>query len=295
MMNVPKYIIDNDSYIVLTNQETINHSKVLQENQHFIFKNKDDVYLYLNNYQAELNLIIEENANIKIYLIINNSRRIDFKLNVSIHEKGLLKLYTNFKSTRETQLFIKRDFNLARNSSLIMMNQISYHGDIQLDDNVYLNGELANLDIDLLNVGSNQDQSFINQNVYHRAKKTYSQIHNWLISQDNAKLNYKVNGKIEKGNEKSSCQQINKGIILAEKGEIRVVPTLYIDEYDVEASHGAAIGQIDENQLFYLLSRGLNELEAKNLIISGYINPFISRIKNKTIESQIRRVIQRKI
>jgi Fe-S cluster assembly protein SufD len=116
-----------------------------------------------------------------------------------------------------------------------------------------------------------------------------------MISDDESSLDYSVNGKIEKGNSKSSCQQSNKGIILSQAADIKVVPTLLIDEYDVEASHGAAIGRIDDNQLFYLLSRGLNETQAKNLIISGYINPFIHKIKNEVVEEMVKRRVHQMI
>ena len=294
-MKIPNYIKNASSYIVLSNQEIINHSQAHEEDNQFIFKGKEEVFIYLDNYQSELNIVIDASANIKLYLLSRNSKQLDYKISIDILEQGLLKLYSDFKSTRKTKVFIKRNFNIKAKGSLILLNHIAYHGEINLDDKIYLSESLANLDIDLLNVGSQDDQAYVHQNVYHQAKKTYSQIHNWLISQDQAKLDYHVNGSIEKGKEKSSCQQKNKGIILSQKGQITVVPTLLIDEYDVEASHGAAIGQIDESQLFYLLSRGLNQEEAKALIISGYINPFISKVKNKKIESLLKRTIQSKI
>jgi Fe-S cluster assembly protein SufD len=68
-----------------------------------------------------------------------------------------------------------------------------------------------------------------------------------------------------------------------------------IDEYDVEASHGAAIGQMDELQLYYLMSRGMSESEAKSLIINGYTLPFISLIANEKIEKILKRQVSRVI
>jgi Fe-S cluster assembly protein SufD len=85
--------------------------------------------------------------------------------------------------------------------------------------------------------------------------------------------------------------------MLSEHSEIACEPTLLIDEYNVEASHGAAIGKMDDLQLFYLLSRGLSETEAKALILSGYINPFINLIENdklkKTVLTKINRTLRR--
>ena len=294
-MNIPKYIQQSQSYIALSNQAQVNHSSARFENNQWVFDQTEEIFLYMDNYEKDLNIHINNNANIKLFLISYNSREIHRNLNVHVDTHGLLKLFSNYMSKRPTKMFVQRDFYVQASGSLILLNQITYRGFLSLNENIYLKGETANLDIDLLNLASDDDQVYIDQHVYHQAKRTYSQIHNWLIANGDAKLNYVVNGTIEKGYEKSDCQQLNKGIILSDKGEIKVIPTLYIDEYDVKAGHGAAIGQIDENQLFYLKSRGLDEVQAKNLIISGYINPFITKIKHNKVESLLQRRVQRYI
>ncbi|MFP4478751.1 MAG: SufB/SufD family protein [Candidatus Izemoplasmatales bacterium] len=291
-MKIPKYIQKNDAYIAFSDEEFINQSNALYKNNFFIFGDGEEVFIYLNNYSKDdLNISIEENAKVKLYLISYSSKEITLNINVDIQKKGLLNLYSNYISRRKTKININRRFNLDYNSSLILLNNLTFNGQLNLYENVFLNDELSNLDIDLLNVGSKEDQVYVNQHVYHKSKNTYSQINNWMISHESAKLDYYVNGTIEKGNELSNCHQLNKGIILSENGEIKVIPTLFIDEYNVKASHGAAIGQIDENQLFYLLSRGLSETEARSLIISGYINPFVNKINNTSLESQLKRKI----
>lgn len=294
-MNIPKYIQTSQSYIALSNQAHINHSNARFENNQWIFHKSDEIFLYLDNYEKDVNILIQKNANIKLFLISYNSREIHTEFNVYVQEDGLLKLFSNYMSKQPTKLFVDREFFVHRNASLILLNQITYRGQLNLNEQIYLNDQTANLDIDLLNLASDNDEINIDQHVHHHARKTYSQINNWLIANQNAKLNYVVNGSIAKGNDQSNCQQLNKGIILSEKGQIKVIPTLYIDEYDVKAGHGAAIGQIDENQLFYLKSRGLSEVEAKNLIISGYINPFITKIKQEKLESLLQRRVQRYI
>ncbi|QWB99640.1 SufD family Fe-S cluster assembly protein [Mycoplasmatota bacterium] len=291
-MNIPKYIQKGNAFIALSENEVINQSKAIYKDNSFVFEQDEIVFIYLDNYAKEtINLNIKENVKVKVFFISYHSRKNEIQMNINIENKALLNLYSNFIARRKTKVNLKREFNLGYNSSLILLNNITYNGQLRLDEKINLNQELANIDIDLLNVGGRDDLVYVNQQVNHKAKKTYSQIHNWLISHENAKLDYYVNGTIEKGNELSNCHQLNKGIILSKKGEIKVEPTLFIDEYNVKASHGAAIGQIDENQLFYLLSRGLSEEQARSLIISGYINPFINKIKNKSLESQLKRRI----
>lgn len=292
-MNIPQYITRKESFVSFSNQTVENQSLAQYKNQYLTIEKGGEYYLYLDNMaQPKLTILIEANVQAHIYLMAYNSKEIHLDLAIDIKENALLKLYSQFSARRQTKLYVHRQFHLENSASLILLNNLTYHGHIQLQDDVYLNGELAHLDIDLLDINSRNDQSHVTQHVYHRAKRTYSQIHNWLISNEHSKLSYLVNGTIDKGFEKSSCQQLNKGIILSDKGEIKVVPSLFIDEYDVEASHGAAIGQIDENQMFYLKSRGMTDLQAKNLIISGYINPFLTKIKNKNIESLLKRRIK---
>ena len=82
---------------------------------------------------------------------------------------------------------------------------------------------------------------------------------------------------------RSVARQQNKGIVLGVNARLDANPLLLIDEYDVEASHGAAIGKIDEEQLYYLMSRGLTHKNAQRLIISGFLSPVISLMTTKEL------------
>ncbi|MCF7924497.1 MAG: SufD family Fe-S cluster assembly protein [Candidatus Izimaplasma sp.] len=295
-MKIPKYIKNHNNVIGFSEKEIDNNSKFDYKNNQLFLYGTDSVYLYLNNFSIDkLRINVKSDSNIKLFFISYNTKITNIDFNINIHDNSVVKLYSNFISGRRTKQNVYREFNLGYKSSLILINNLTYRGEFNLTEFIYLNKEMSNLDIDLLNIGSNDDITHVNQYVYHNAKKTYSQIHNWLISNQSSKLTYNVNGTIKKGKENSNCQQLNKGIILSENGEIKVEPKLFIDEYNVKASHGAAIGQIDENQLFYLLSRGLSEIEAKNLIISGYINPFIKKIKHKRLETQLKTKIRKLI
>ena len=78
--------------------------------------------------------------------------------------------------------------------------------------------------------------------------------------------------------------------------KITSCPILLIDEYDVVANHGAAIGKMSDESLFYLMSRGLKKTEAFLLILEGIIAPFIRMIQDETLKQKIaddlRKIIQ---
>ena len=67
-----------------------------------------------------------------------------------------------------------------------------------------------------------------------------------------------------------------------------VNPNLYIDEYDVMASHGVAMGSLNMDDLFYLMSRGLSKQEASQIVIMGFIEPILVAIDNEEITKEIR-------
>jgi Fe-S cluster assembly protein SufD len=299
-MEMLNFLKDNPYLIAFDNIETINNANIAIKDNHLTFNKGNEFFVFLDNFDKfnSLNFTIKKEQDIKIYLITYQSRKIEIDYNFELQEKANLKIFTNFSSRRKTFLNANLKFTLAKNAKLTVLSALTFNGEVKLNETVNLNGLNATVDIDLLNVGGKTSKYYVNQDVFHNEKATISNIDNWLIATDQAKLAYSVSGSIQKGKEFSKCRQSNKGIMLSDSCEIMVEPKLFIDEYNVEASHGAAIGQMDELQLYYLLSRGLTENDARSLIISGYINPFISLIDNKEIAtqltSQISRLIRRK-
>src|SRR6056297_2647919 len=109
-MNIPKYIQQSQSYIALSNQAQVNHSSARFENNQWVFDQTEEIFLYMDNYEKDLNIHINNNANIKLFLISYNSREIHRNLNVHVDTHGLLKLFSNYMSKRPTKMFVQRDF-----------------------------------------------------------------------------------------------------------------------------------------------------------------------------------------
>ncbi|HHX00798.1 MAG TPA: SufD family Fe-S cluster assembly protein, partial [Acholeplasmataceae bacterium] len=64
-------------------------------------------------------------------------------------------------------------------------------------------------------------------------------------------------------------------------------PLLEIDNYDVIANHGASIDAIDEQELYYLMSRGLSKQEAEKVIVNGFINPVLAEVKEGKFQDYV--------
>jgi len=300
-MNILRYLVDNPNLIAFDNTNIINNAGVKIVNNHILFEQEKEFFVYLDNFDRfeELVFDVKKETNVKIYLLTYQSHFIKIKYKFNLDNLAKVELFTNFMARRKTKADINLDFDLKTKADLSLLNALSFKGKINMSTSVLLNGIESKVNMEVLNIGKDSSESFVKQSIYHNEISTQSHINNWLIATDNAKLSYSVSGSIAKTKEFSKCHQSNKGIMLSDGCAITVEPVLLIDEYNVEASHGAAIGQMDELQLYYLQSRGLNEQEAKSLIISGYTTPFIHMIKDKDVAlqltSQISRLIGRKI
>ena len=91
---------------------------------------------------------------------------------------------------------------------------------------------------------------------------------------------------------KSKCAQLSRGIVMDDKSMIQAKPILLIDEFDCFANHGASIGKMSDEDLFYLMSRGLTKNQAFLLILGGIIRPFIESIPNEEIRNELEEQIR---
>lgn len=101
------------------------------------------------------------------------------------------------------------------------------------------------------------------------------------------------NGKIavRKDAQKTDSKQSNKNLLLSENATINTKPQLEIFADDVKCTHGATIGQIDAEAVFYLRSRGIGLEEARNLLIQAFANDILDRIKFEPLRTGLRRTL----
>jgi len=137
--------------------------------------------------------------------------------------------------------------------------------------------------------------------VYHLAPRTKSYILSKSISKDGGISSYRGLVKISRGAVDSVTSVSCEGLLLDKKSVSKTFPSMEIKENKVLANHEAKIGSIDQEQLFYLKSRGLNEEESIKLIIAGYIEPIVKKLPleyavelNKLIDIEIEKELNKK-
>ncbi|MEK6760401.1 MAG: Fe-S cluster assembly protein SufB [Nanoarchaeota archaeon] len=130
--------------------------------------------------------------------------------------------------------------------------------------------------------------------VYHLAPNTSSNIISKGISKNGGTSSYRGLVNIKKGAKGSKTSTRCDGLMLDDFSKSTTLPSMDVEESDVTASHEAVVGKIGEEQMFYLMSRGLSEEEATKLIVSGFIEPIIKELPleyavelNRLIELEI--------
>lgn len=158
-----------------------------------------------------------------------------------------------------------------------------------------LNGKLSRTTVKSM-FFSNENQQFdIMAEAIHKEKQTFSELVAKGVVKNNSKVLYRGNIHIkEKANKSEGSQSLS--MLLLDKGsEADAIPQLLIDNEDVKCSHAVAIGRMDEEKLFYLMSRGLSEKEAQNQITNGFFEAMIKDINNKQIADDLRKEIEVKM
>jgi Fe-S cluster assembly protein SufD len=105
------------------------------------------------------------------------------------------------------------------------------------------------------------------------------------------------NGKIivRPDAQKTDAKQTNRALLLSEDAQVNTKPQLEIFANDVKCTHGATVGQLDDEAVFYLRSRGLGDAEARHLLIRAFAADVLSRVPRESIRTGIENVLLRQL
>ena len=267
---IPNYDINKNKYIL---SET--------SSNHFL--------LDLKGKEGRVEVFVQAGHNFDLLLInYENVEEVHFDVN-----EGTYLNLASLMHFDKKQLKITAD--VAKNGEFVTYFADFMTGDSKCEVVVNLNGENARCNWHLASLTEKKENKEFSVNIYHNALSTYSKMNNYGVVRDDAKLVFSGIGKIANGQHGSKAHQ-NAKIMVFDKNSIGVAkPILKIDENDVEASHAAVVGKINDEHIFYLTSRGLSEDEAKRLITFGYLKPIIKGFEDQELKDEITNLIEGKM
>ena len=186
---------------------------------------------------------------------------------------------------------INQDENSVSENFILSSGSNFFKNEINCNLNGSYSSAFVNGIISLLN----DQQHEIRTSINHLVENTKSyQLIKSVLGKDSKAI---YQGKIFVNSEaqKTDGYQLSKAILLDESSEFNAKPELEIYADDVKCSHGSASGSLDENSIFYLMSRGLNYQQSKELLINGFILDVIDKITDAEVKNLVKNMIGFKV
>ena len=234
----------------------------------------------------ELIIVVDESKEVSILLLVDSSGK---NLTFKVKKNARLTLnLVSFETADGNRIAVELDegsfFDCAYADFSHGQNRFSLVCD--------LNGRNSSALWHLSSAARNEDGKEFDIDFYHKNLNTFATMENYGVCEDRASLNFLGTSKICGGSKGSATHQKAKIMVFDPKCRAKASPSLCIDENDVQASHAAVVGQINEDHVFYLTSRGIPEKDAKKLITLGYLLPILDHFKDEKIRAQIRERIE---
>lgn len=294
--------VDNcvDCYDVCKKKRTDVEEEILSK-AHFnnyvhIKKNISLKLIYLNDDEAYLNFSYEFKRGVKANLThIFLSCQKDCKILRDYNLNDECEIVNNTFNNYENNVNEYNNYYLDDKAKLYINDLNINEVEAKTESDVYLYSEKASVYVNNSCINASNKVQKNNFNIHHNDKKTKSELICFGVVLNNSTLDMDTCGYIKKGSSGANMHQTSKGIILDTYSIMQACPLLYIDEYDCMAGHGASIGAISEEDIYYLMSRGLSRYDAEKLIVYGFFNPYLSKIEDEKILEYMQSVIAAKL
>jgi Fe-S cluster assembly protein SufD len=146
-----------------------------------------------------------------------------------------------------------------------------------------------------VSVGDGQQQFGQFTRQHHKVGNTVSDLLFKNVYRDKATGVYSGIIRVEKNANGTNAYQANRNLVLNDTVKCDTRPLLEIESNDLRCTHGATVGRLDENQLYYLCSRGLTETQARELLIEGFLEPVLARIQVESVYKEFGNLIHQKV
>ena len=302
---------------IIEHSETINkfYDKNSLSDLNNAFTNKSFKIAVKEGYQLSKPLIIYHTTNTKI-----NSCNINLRLDFELHENSCLRLIDLFNDKSEKNfLNIFYNFDLKENSILknykvdkfenknikYLFNNIDQNKNsisetfilssgsnfLKSEINCDLNGEHSSAFVNgIFSLDKNKHHE-IRTIINHLTENTKSYQLIKSVLEDSSKAVYQGKIFVNSEAQKTDGYQLSKAILLNKESEFNAKPELEIYADDVKCSHGSASGSLNEDSIFYLMSRGLNYNQARELLINGFLLDVVEKITDSEIKNLIKNMI----
>ena len=243
----------------------------------------------LKNIDTEEITVTKEESKLLDVKVIKIKIKKDTSLEIAFQKDVKADIYINIEKNVKANIYqlkengtykLQYKYYLEENSYLNTENIIDAK-QIKEMTVINLNGQNAEINYNLKTISKEEEK--YNFLVYHKAKNTISHIRNNGVNIKEGKLEFNVSSFVNNGIKGCNIAQDGR-IINMTKNICTIKPNLFIDENDVIANHSALIGTFSFNEIFYIMSRGIEKKDAENLLTQGFLLKNITHYENKIKE-----------
>ena len=291
---------DNINSLINLNNAFANKFYKIIIKKNYIFKKPLIIYHITNNkiksknINLRLDFLLEKNSSLKIIDMFNDKSEknfINIFYNFELSQDSILK---NYKIDKIENNNIKYSYNnIEQDTNSISETFVLSSGSnfIKNEFNCNLNGKYSSAFINGIISLKKIQHHEIKSNINHLIDNTKSYQLIKSVLEEDSKGVYQGKIFVNSKAQKTDGYQLSKAILLNETSEFNAKPELEIYADDVKCSHGSASGSLNENSIFYLMSRGLNYREAKELLINGFLLDVVEKITDSEVKNLIKNMI----
>lgn len=197
--------------------------------------------------------------------------------------------------SKHTTTYFNRRGYLLKDASIDWALGVMNEGNVIADFDSELVGDGSHSDVKAVAISTGRQIQAVDTRVTNYGKHSVGHIFQHGVILDRATLTFNGIGHIIKGGKGADAQQESRVLMLSDKARGDANPILLIDENEVTAGHAASVGRVDPEEMYYLMSRGIEEEEAKRLVIRGFLGAVISAIPLKEVRDELVATIERKL
>jgi Fe-S cluster assembly protein SufD len=290
---------NNNSLSDLNNAFTNKSFKIVIKNSYKLSKpliiyHTTNSKIWSKNINLKLDFELQEDSSLRLIDLFNDTSEKNFLnifYNFDLKENAILK---NYKIDKIENKNIKYSFNnIEQNKNTISETFILSSGSnfFKSEVNCNLKGEHSSAFVNgIFSLDKNKHHE-IRTTVNHLTENTKSYQLIKSVLEDSSKAAYQGKIFVNSDAQKTDGYQLSKAILLNKDSEFNAKPELEIYADDVKCSHGSASGSLNEDSIFYLMSRGLNYNQARELLINGFLLDVVEKITDSEIKNLIKNMI----
>ena len=259
-----------------------------------LLRSEEDLYVTLRNL-----VIVGKNSQVKLMFCDHTLAVYSFIANylteVHMAEDSVVDIY-GIQNQHNGTAYLNGIFVRQEKNSQLITNTISLHGGLTRNHlHTDLQGEHANAALFGLALTDKDQHCDTFTSIEHAQPGCQSNQIFKNVLDDNSTGAFTGRIHVMPGAKKTEAFQRNNSVLLTKAARMNTKPQLVIDNDDVKCSHGATVGQINEEALFYLQTRGINEKEARLMLMFAFAHEVLTNIRVEQLRQSIDRLVNKRL